>query len=342
MDICFDKKVMIISNSITGGGAEISMMRLFHTLTMKKVDVEVCAINEDNLTETSINGVKVLGREWGLGFLGSLKSLLLFRKHLLEVNPDILIVNCELPELYVTLVAPIGKRIITVEHTSRPWNGRRILGRFVRFGLKLRKSSWVTVSRDQKLIWPLSCKPLYIPNSHVQSNHATETNEVDIVFVGRLNVNKHPEVVAEAALRTKSVAAFYGDGPDMLKLKEEYQGSTLHFFGFIDNPWSQISTNSIVVVASEYEGDGMNIVEAVSNNNPILLANNPDLKRFDFPEKNYFSTVDELVNKICNAKKEGADYFRIPSLIRSQLLEERDPIRIAGIWVNVFEEGEKV
>ena len=341
MEICLDKKVMIISNSITGGGAEISMMRLFHTLVMKQIDVVVCAINEDNLTETPINGVKVLGREWGLGYLGSLKSLLLFRKHLLEVNPDILIVNCELPELYVALVAPIGMRIITVEHTSRPWNGRRILGRFVRFGLKVRRSSWVTVSRDQKLIWPFSCKPLFIPNSHVQSNQMTGRSEVDIVFVGRLNVNKHPEVVADAALRTKSVAAFYGDGPDMLKLKEEYQDPTLHFFGFIDNPWSQISTNSIVVVASEYEGDGMNIVEAVSNNNPILLANNPDLKRFDFPEKNYFSTVDELATKIHTAKKEGADCFRIPSLIRSQLLDERDPIRVAESWINVFEEGAK-
>jgi glycosyltransferase involved in cell wall biosynthesis len=317
------------------------MMRLFHTLTMKKIDVVVCAINEDNLTETPISGVKVLGREWGLGFRGSLKSLLLFRKHLLEVNTDILIVNCELPELYVALVAPIGMRIITVEHTSRPWNGRRILGRFVRIGLNLRRSSWVTVSRDQKLIWPLSCKPLFIPNSHVQSSHTAEPNEVDIVFVGRLNVNKHPEVVAEAALRTKSVAAFYGDGPKMLKLKEEYQSSTLHFFGFINNPWSQIATNSIVVVASEYEGDGMNIVEAVSNNNPILLANNLDLRRFDFPEKNYFSTVDELAIKIYNAKREGVDYFRIPSLIRSQLLDERDPIRIAGLWINVFEEGDR-
>jgi glycosyltransferase involved in cell wall biosynthesis len=169
----------------------------------------------------------------------------------------------------------------------------------------------------------------------------TGPSEVDIVFVGRLNVNKHPEVVADAALRTKSVAAFYGDGPDMLKLKEEYQDPTLHFFGFIDNPWSQISTNSIVVVASEYEGDGMNIVEAVSNNNPILLANNPDLKRFNFPEKNYFSTVDELVTKIHTAKKEGADCFRIPSLIRSQLLDERDPVRVAESWINIFEEGAK-
>ena len=58
MEICLDKKVMIISNSITGGGAEISMMRLFHTLVMKQIDVVVCAINEDNLTETPINGVK--------------------------------------------------------------------------------------------------------------------------------------------------------------------------------------------------------------------------------------------------------------------------------------------
>lgn len=333
----FSKKIMIISNSISGGGAEISMMRLFDALQQLKIEAVVCAINEDGITKTPITGVKVIGRKWGSGLISTIKSFQDFRVQLRAFNPDILIVNCELPELYVALSAPVNMKIVAVEHTSRPWNGRRNLGRLVRLILKIRKAKWVSVSHDQSSIWPSSSVTRFIPNSHVLGKAQNNTIKSDIVFVGRLNNGKHPEIVAEASRQTKSTAAFFGTGPNLKDLENEYRDTEIEFFGFINAPWSYISPNSIVVVASEYEGDGMNVVEAAANNNPILLANNLDLKRFNFPEKNYFNSVDELITKIIEAKTTGPDLFRIPSNIRSKIVEERDPIRVAKMWLETLE-----
>jgi hypothetical protein len=56
-----------------------------------------------------------------------------------------------------------------------------------------------------------------------------------------------------------------------------------------------ISLNSLVIVPSDYEGDGMVIVEAVLAGNPILLRDNIDLRRFGFEDKHYFKDLDDLV-----------------------------------------------
>ena len=333
----FNKKIMIVSNSISGGGAEISMMRLFDGMRQLKVAVAVCAINDDGITTAPINGVKVIGRKWGAGVISTIKSFQDFRVQLRAFDPEILIVNCELPELYVALSAPVRMKIVAVEHTSRPWNGRRKLGRFIRLILKMRKTKWVTVSRDQKSIWPTSCAARFIPNSHSLGKTRNNTIEADIVFVGRLNNGKHPEIVAEASRLTKSSAAFFGTGPNLQELRNHYHDTEIEFLGFVDSPWSYISPNSIIVVSSEYEGDGMTIVEAVANNNPILLANNLDLKRFNFPEKNYFDSIEELVSKIIEVKNTGPDQFRIHSTTRSRIVEERDPIRVTKIWLETLE-----
>lgn len=336
MSASFDKKVMIISNSVSGGGAEISMMRLFDVLRELHPFIEVCAINEDGITNVLIDRVTIIGRKWGSGLKGTIKCFRDFRSHLLLSKPDILIVNCELPELYVAFSAPTGTRIIAVEHTSRPWEGRKILGILVRLILKARSTKWVTVSREESLIWPYSIKPKFIPNSHIESEKTVVNKPSDLVFVGRMNKGKHPEIAAEAATLTKSTLNLFGDGPELTRLKERYQNSDLKFYGYVEDPWSHISSNSILIVASEHEGDGMSIVEAVANDNPILLTNNADLKRFNFPEKNYFEAIEDLTQKIYEAKKNGLGYFRIPQSTRTRLLTERDPIRVAQEWIKLL------
>ncbi len=327
---------MIVSNSITGGGAEISMMRLFLALRNKNFLVSLCALNEDGITRNPAQGMVVIGRSWGAGPLGTLRNLRKFRQHLKQEKPDIMLVNCELPELYVSLCASKGSNLIIVEHTSRPWNGRRSLGFIVRSILLLRRARWVTVSRDRYPIWPYSIDPIFIPNAHVQDNSSIPADSAELVFVGRLNHGKHPEVVAEAARLTNSTADFFGDGPDLGNLKQKYDDSQIRFHGFIENPWRKISPTSLVIVASEYEGDGMNVIEAVANGNPILLADNSDLRRFNFPEGNYFKSLDELTSKIWDSKRVGTKPLKLPHSIRTKLLEEREPNKVSEQWIKLF------
>ena len=329
-------KVMIISNAISGGGAEISMRRLLDSLTNLGVDVNMCAINKDERNDFPELGITVIGRNWGAGLRETIENLIAFRRHLTSQNPDLLLVNCEIPELYVALAAPWNVQIVTVEHTSRPWNGRRSLGYFVRTILYFRQTQWVTVSKNQPKIWPYALKSIFIPNTHSQDQLKRESPKTELVFVGRMNRGKHPEIAAEAAASTSSSIDFFGDGSEIGNLREKYQSSNFHFRGFVENPWSYISPESILIVPSEFEGDGMNVVEGVSNENPILLADNNDLRRFNFPEVNYFRDIGELVNKINEAKAKGTSVFRLDLQTKTKLLAERSPRVVAEKWIEIF------
>lgn len=332
----FDKKVMIVSNSLSGGGAEISMMRLFQSLESLDVNVKLCAINDDEITSDVPKNVRVIGRKWKTGVKSTISSLMEFHKYLNFTEPDVLIVNCELPELYVALGDMKRHKIIVVEHTSKPWLGRKALGILVRFILKLRLVKWVTVSRDESSIWPFRSKSIYIPNSHIQPESAGGIPS-DITFVGRFTPSKNPEMIAEAGSLTNSSVAFFGNGPELERIMEKFAKEEFQFLGFVQNPWSRISPDSIVVVASDFEGDGMNVVEAVSNGNPILLRDNFDLRRFNFPDENYFISLEDLISKINYTKAFGVESLRIPESTKLELLTEREPIQVAMRWISVME-----
>ena len=337
MTLHVDKKIAIISNATSGGGAEISMMRLFETLKFLHVDVTLFAVNQDATYFGVESGVTVIGRDWGTGFMGTLESLIKFRRHLRTTNPDVVLVNCELPELYIALSGTRRLQIFCVEHTSRPWVGRRRLGFIVRAILRIRKSHWVTVSRDQSRVWPYGPIPVFIPNTHFLTSSKHPQAPVDLVFVGRLNQAKHPEIAAEVAVSTSSSLDYFGNGPELNSLKLKFESDKILFHGFVENPWTHISPESILIVPSEFEGDGMNIVEAVSNRNPVLLADNIDLRRFDFPEINYFSSITELKSKVNHAKTFGVADFRLGEAVRAKILQERDPLEVAREWITLIE-----
>ena len=54
-------------------------------------------------------------------------------------------------------------------------------------------------------------------------------------------------------------------------------------------------------------------------------------------EESWQLKVKEVEAKIIEAKNTGPDLFRIPSNIRSKIVEERDPIRVAKIWLETLE-----
>jgi hypothetical protein len=157
-------RVLILTNSVTGGGAEISMMSLFTSLRENRIEVDLCAINDNGHVGPIQPGVKVLGRSSQSGPVETMRSLRKFAELLTNRHYDLLIANCELPEAFVAFSCSWFKKIIIVEHTSRPWVKRKILGYFVRTILRLRKVSWVTVNSDQKKIWPFNSNAEYIPN----------------------------------------------------------------------------------------------------------------------------------------------------------------------------------
>jgi len=331
-------KVLFVVNSFSGGGAENSIMGVTRELRDKGIPVQLCALNRNDAQDSteSRNGLYLLERRWKSGLIATVRNLLMFRELLSKLQPKILIANCELPELYLSLVAPRSAVLVVVEHTSQPWRGRRLLGRLVRTILRFRKANWITVSSTRSGIWLGSKSPLHIPNpiSTVRKGNPDELSRTEVVFIGRLRAEKRPQWVIDVSIQNNLRVDLFGDGDQREWLENEYTNSsgTVQFHGYVSNPWESISTNSLIVVPSEYEGDGMVVAEAIIRNYPVLLADNTDLRRFNLPDSNYFRDQSQLADKVRIWKEREGKVFATPKNIIDSLVRERDIDEIGNRW----------
>ena len=294
----------------------------------------MCAINgsRDIVPEHTY----ILHRAWKAGFLETARNYLEFVSLVRQLQPKIIVANCELPELYVAFATPRNVRIVCVEHTSRPWAGRRALGNLVRKILRLRGAYWITVTSESEAVWQGSLTPKYIANPITIETDAitTDRQDTDTVFIGRLRLEKRPEWVISSATQADLRVDIFGEGDLKEALQSTYsdQSANIKFHGYVSNPWKNISKDSIVVVASEYEGDGMVVAEAIMRNHPVLLADNPDLRRFALPDENYFLDAEELRSKLIVWKQSGKNAFHIPGYIVKSLHKTRDINTIVEQW----------
>jgi glycosyltransferase involved in cell wall biosynthesis len=246
----------------------------------------------------ALTGEIQLDRKWKSGIFQTLSNFRHFSKIIRELKPNAIVVNCELPELYAALLLVKIQNLVCVEHTSKPWAGREIMGKLVRGILLLRKPTWVTVNKSQTAVWPFRTSAIYIPNPVETPKLATAgANTADFVFVGRLRKEKGIESILEASTAANIKIDVFGSGNLEDGLKTKYNDVAI-FHGFVDNPWNFISPEQVLIVASEYEGDGKVIVEGILAGLPILLLDNLDLRRFDLPNRNYFTDGIDLIKKI--------------------------------------------
>ena len=158
------KRVMIVTNSLTGGGAERSMNHLCNELNARGWQVALLPINSSEKDQvTPICEIFPLFREWQGGLFGTLRAILQFNSIVRTWKPNTVILNCDLPELFGTTLRR-GIKLVAVEHTSKPWVRRKLLGRIVRKILKMKSLTWIAVSAHLT-IWPEKSIPnRVIPN----------------------------------------------------------------------------------------------------------------------------------------------------------------------------------
>lgn len=328
-------KVLIISNSISGGGAERSMRIVNSELNKKGVESLLLCLNNSG-SDVAKTGEAILNRAWKEGLFGTIKNFLEFTKILISQKPTTVIANCELPELFVALAPVRMKNLICVEHTSLPWAGRRNLGKAVRSMLIMRKTSWVTVNRNQDGIWPFRREAKYIPNPvEVPILDPSCHGKKKFLYVGRLRSEKGIERILKGISETGTSIDVFGSGNLEEELIKTFN-SCAQFHGFVSNPWQQVNNNQTLIIASEYEGDGIVIVEAILAGIPILLLDNNDLRRFRLPEPNYFKNDSELVSKIKQAI-ENCDDFRVPENFANQYKVERAIESVTKEWLEILE-----
>jgi len=297
----------------------------------------ICLNQAEDMQE--IPNVIKLSRTWKSGVIDTCKNYLEFNKSIRTINPNIIILNCELPELYGAMLLKKSK-IICVEHTTRPWKGKKLLGIIVRVFLKCKKVGWVTVINKQHKIWFGGRVLAFLPNPYIRypRGQGNSKKGADLTFVGGLKPNKRPEWVIETGLRLGLSVQLFGTGVLRPHLENKYleNSDQIKFYGFLSNPWNSISSNSLVIVPSDYEGDGMVVVEAVISGNPILLRNNMDLRRFEFEDKHFFNDLDELTTIVSKNTKSRFKNLVVSKSSTLNLEADRSLQKITNAWLRLI------
>ncbi len=337
---------MIVTNSLSGGGAERSMNLICNELTNRGWPIALVTLNAGHADHVMpICEVFPIERQWRSGALQTLSAIRKFKAVVDLWDPDFLVLNCDLPELFGAVTQGTQK-VIVVEHTSRPWSQRRLLGLLTRSLLRFRKSIWVAVSADLT-IWPFGFKASSVLVNPIVFGLMSkiDTHKIDIlrlVFIGRLSPEKRPELALQIAQVTNLPLVVIGDGPlreDLAKIAT-LNSKGVEFLGRIENPWSEFRLGDLLLVTSEYEGDGLVVIEGLHGNVPMLLSDVPDFHRFEFPDRNYCKTVEEFVNKIDTFRGE-LNQLMIPPELSQKILEARSLVAIGNLWEDLLKSFSK-
>lgn len=332
-----------MTNSLTGGGAERAMNLAANLLHEAGSEVLLVAINQGSKDLVRVMPKTIrLERDPKSGVFQLMKVILSFRKYLALEKPDLLFLNCDLPEL-LGCFAQLRTRIFVIEHANPSWSNRQILGRIVRGFLRLRGVTFGAVS-DHLTIWPNAKKPNFVlPNLITLANlRQTPTGKSPgiqrIVFVGRLAlVQKRPDWIIEIAKRSSMSALIIGDGPARNLLQDTVNALKLNviFTDFQENPWHLITPGDLLIVPSSFEGDGLVVIEGIMRSIPILVSDIRDFRRFGFPEINYCDGIDKFVEKLQLFKK-SPDPLIVSPKITQQVLANRSPAKVLNSWTEVI------
>jgi glycosyltransferase involved in cell wall biosynthesis len=333
--------IAIVTNSLSGGGAERSMNLIANALHERKLDICLVALNDgpEDLIQLKVPVIEIR-RKWRGSLGDSVTSIFRFFSEIRRIRPEVAIINCDLPELF-SLFIPMNIKIICVEHTTNPWRGRKYLGRLVRSYLKFRGSIWVRVS-DHINPWPKSLKfQETIPNpillfSEFQPGESLESFQ-RLVYVGRLSAEKNPKFLIEIGKRLNMDVLFVGDGIQMSELQNQAMNNEVRteFLGHVLDPWSHIRSDDLLVIPSEYEGDGLVVLEALSRGIPFALSRIPAFLRFNFPDTNYFGSAEEFIERFKLVS--NSPELLIPSAdLAHSLLSERTLDSVAHKWIRLI------
>ena len=333
---------MIVTNSLTGGGAERSMNLVANELTRRGLTVALVPINAGPSDQVlPLCEVFPLARQWRGSLVATLTSFWNFNRLVEEWKPDLIVLNCDLPEFFGAFLFS-RQKLIVVEHVNHPWITRQTFGRVVRKVLELRKTTWVAVSAHLK-VWPNHRKPLRILLNPIVFKSLLEVSDwqttekpqklVRLIFIGRLAEQKRPDWVLEIVAQAKLPVEFMGDGPMLEQLRNTatYKNLQATFSGQVLNPWLAVQEGDLLVVPSKYEGDGLVVIEALHHKIPILLADIPEFRRFALTNSNYCTDVDQFVKQI-TLFQDNLNDLLIPESLSVRLLNSRSLQSVGDAW----------
>ena len=333
-------RVMFVTNSPSGGGAERATNILVNALHENKVKVSLATINssEPDLVIPTCETFQI-ERTWQGGQISVLSAFLKFRKIVKYWKPTHLVLECDLPEFFGSLVSGRFKKRVVLQ-SSNPWITRLKFGEVIRKRLQNQNVIWVAVSNHFN-VWCFNSKPdavisnpMILTGLNVNSQNQINTSINRIFYVGRLSEEKQPDWVLDIAWKCKLPVVVIGDGNlrNQLEQKSKEMYIEADFKGFVSQPWELLSHGDLLVVPSQYEGDGLVIVEAIARRIPIILNDIPDLRRFDLPDKHYCLSVADFATRVSQFSKSISNLVVLEETTK-EILFDRDPNEIAKKWI---------
>ena len=339
------EKVFVLTNSLTGGGAERAMNLVCSEISKQSQEnfqITLVPINQGPIDLVDPNcRVIPIGRKWRGTFSNTLFSYLKFISLVVSEKPRVIILNCALPELFACII-PVKTSFVVVEYSRNPWLGRESLGVVVRRILKLRKSTFIAVSAHLK-IWSLpEIKIHTIQNPIFQrTRYPKDTNEKSIkrlVFIGRLATDKNPEAFIEILGRLHYPGLVIGGGALIAELKNQsaHNALDIEFVGHSLQPWKLLKDGDLVIVPSKFEGDGLVIAEAILGGFPLLVSRISEFRKFHLSEYCYCDTEEDFIARIQEFSMKIDDL--IPATMAVEFLKrERGIDAIGNSWKELIQ-----
>jgi glycosyltransferase involved in cell wall biosynthesis len=314
---------------------------LANSLSKKGWNVTLVPINAS--TPDGVNvicPVKNFERAWDSGLFELIPVVIKFVRFVREESPNLIILNCDLPE-FLGLFLPRKQRVVVVEHSPKPFQSRFLIGRLVRFSERVRKAAFVRVSPNLSIWSNDNIESTYIPNA-VELKTLHDMNLYKdaayypisrLVYLGRLAPEKNPILFFEIGQALNLPALVIGGGPMLRDLKMRFTDQ-VDFIGHSLEPWSFIKRGDLLVVTSDYEGDGLVVTEAIIKGVPLIIRDNDDLRRFGLDEKNYALNLESFVEKISSST--DISNFVVQDQIRVDTSRQRSVESIAEKWEDLL------
>jgi glycosyltransferase involved in cell wall biosynthesis len=333
-------RIMFVTNSPSGGGAERATNILVNALHECQVKVSLTTINhsEPDLIVPMCETFQI-DRKWQGGPISVLFAYLRLLIIVRAWKPSHLVLECDLPEFLGSFIKGNFRKIVVLQ-SSKPWITRLKFGKVIRKRLHNQNALWVAVSNHFS-VWNFNSapdavisNPLILSNLDEMVQNKVENSIKRIVYIGRLSEEKQPDWVLDIAQKCNLPLVVIGDGNlrNPLELKSSNLNIDVDFKGFVRQPWKLMSHGDLLIVPSQYEGDGLVVVEAIARRIPIVLNDIPDLRRFDLADVHYCLAVSDFVSRI-NENRISISNFVVSDKATNSILRDRDPTEIARKWV---------
>lgn len=282
-------KVTIVTNGVSGGGAERVSCELASELCSRGWNVDLVTMSDDkemyNLSD-SVNRVVLLCDVERSGFIrNQFQRMRNLKRYIQKSETDIYIVFLPYTTILLLFFRRIIKQPIIVTERSNP--SRYSL--FIRIILKQMSKSadGFVFQTEYAKNWyshsTLNKKAEIIPNSvnndFIGDNMVNVDKKDRIIAVGRLHECKNYRLLINAfsdicQQYPSFELVIYGDGNDKNKLLEQIEELKLtervHLGGFVENVKTELLRSKIYVMTSNYEGMPNSLIEAMACGLPCI------------------------------------------------------------------------